>query len=105
MRHADPTVLAALKCRAQVGVSPPGSCSDLLENQCNGRTVSRTARARYGEPVFLSSRRERLMGIWSWLKRGASDSGGRTVDELARRLGVSEQDLRAIKPDYRSFEI
>ncbi len=42
-----------------------------------------------------------LKGLWERLRKGR----GHTLAELARRVGVSVGDLRAIQPRYRSFAI
>lgn len=41
------------------------------------------------------------MGLLNWLRHGS----GRTVDELARRTGLSAEALEAIEPRYRSFDV
>ncbi|HWS89770.1 MAG TPA: reverse transcriptase family protein [Pyrinomonadaceae bacterium] len=50
------------------------------------------------------------MGLWDSIRglfkgEGASAGGERGVDELARRLGVGEAELRAIEPRYRPFAV
>lgn len=41
------------------------------------------------------------MGLFDFLRKDT----GRTLDELARRLGVTASDLRAVKPEYQTFAI
>ena len=51
------------------------------------------------------------MGLWDSIRGlfkgedARADSGGLGVDELARRLGVGEAELRALAPRYRTFAI
>ena len=50
------------------------------------------------------------MGLWDSIRglfkgEGASTGGTLGVDELARRLGVGEAELRAIVPRYRAFAV
>jgi hypothetical protein len=48
------------------------------------------------------------MALWGWLERlflRAFPGSGYGVEELARRLGLREDELRAIEPVYRSFSI
>jgi hypothetical protein len=50
------------------------------------------------------------VGLWDSIRglfKGGGESAGGTlgVDELARRLGVGEAELRAIVPRYRSFTV
>jgi retron-type reverse transcriptase len=49
-----------------------------------------------------------LWGSLRGLFKGAdaeADGGGRGLDELARRLGVDETELRALVPRYRQFKL
>ncbi|MET0650065.1 MAG: reverse transcriptase family protein [Pyrinomonadaceae bacterium] len=47
-----------------------------------------------------------LRGLFEGRAAGAgTGGGGRGVDEVARRLGVGEAELRALVPRYRSFAI
>lgn len=41
------------------------------------------------------------MGFWDWLRNGR----GHGLGELARRLGISEQDLQLLTPSYREFTV
>jgi hypothetical protein len=50
------------------------------------------------------------VGVWDSIRglfkgAGAGAGGGLGVEELARRLGVGEAELRALAPRYRQFEI
>ncbi len=42
------------------------------------------------------------MGIWDWFKGKDTGLG---PDELARRLGIGEDELRACQPTYREFDV
>jgi RNA-directed DNA polymerase len=59
---------------------------------------------------FGEARRACGVGLWDSIRglfkgEGARAGGGLGVDELARRLGVGEAELRALVPRYRPFTI
>src|SRR5262245_33599426 len=85
----------------KVGV---GSCKQLLTARRRGRRPRACVRffplgARPGA---------RAMGLWELLDRlfvRAFPGRGHGVGELARRLGLSEEELRALEPVYRPFTL
>src|SRR5881409_4009688 len=46
-----------------------------------------------------------LGGLFRKLTGGAKDEGRLDLDELACRLGATPEELRAVRPGYREFEI
>jgi RNA-directed DNA polymerase len=54
----------------------------------------------------MSSWDSSAMGFWDWFKRKMPDAGGGLgVEWLARRLAMSEDELRGLRPAYREHTI
>src|ERR1044071_9998888 len=92
----------------------PGCFKAALRGGSGCRTTGKAGRAQPScAPAYdflRAARRACGVGLWDSIRglfKGGGESAGGTlgVDELARRLGVGEAELRAIVPRYRSFTV
>lgn len=111
--------MAVLKCRAQVGVSPTGSSQTQKDRSVRSRTPAQSSGGSgrpdrlIAPPIFDPAHREGGMGILDWLLGKRAGEGRDTpsgqprfgLPDLVRRLGLSQADLRAIRPSYHSFDV